>query len=251
MQLVSRLLATTTKVPDGEIVYAIGDVHGRDDLLERLHQKIEQDLAAAADGRSAKVIYLGDYIDRGPDSRAVLDRLLDRPIAGADPIFLKGNHEDALLRFLDDEQGGERWLSLGAGATIRSYGILAHDAERKRLSADAIREGLRVAVPERHMSFLRSLTLFHASGDYLFVHAGIRPGRPLEAQDAQDMLWIRGPFLRSWRKHPSLVVHGHAASREVVVRHNRICIDTMAFATDRLSCIALHDTTRRFIDVAL
>lgn len=247
MHLVAQLLGAKPRVPDGAIVYAIGDIHGRDDLLGQLHEAIEEDLATMAAGRQAKVVYLGDYIDRGPASRAVLDRLLDRPVAGANCVFLKGNHEDALLRFIDGEDGGERWLSLGAGATARSYGVSLRDEGGQVLAAGLARNRMRAAIPAHHLTFLRSLGLCHTAGDYLFVHAGIRPGRSMEEQDPQDMLWIRGPFLRSWRSHGSIVVHGHAASGAIVVRRNRICIDTMAYATDRLSCVVLDGVSRRFL----
>jgi serine/threonine protein phosphatase 1 len=250
MHVVAQLFGAKARVPDGEIIYAVGDIHGRDDLLGQLHRSIEEDLATMAQGRRAQMIYLGDYIDRGSDSRAVLDRLLERPVGGADRTFLKGNHEDALLRFLDGEDGGERWLSLGAGATARSYGVSLRDGEGQRLAVDIIRARMRAAIPDRHLSFLRALGLFHAAGDYLFVHAGIRPGRRLEQQDPQDMLWIRGPFLRSWRPHGRVVVHGHAAGSDIVVRRNRICIDTMAYATDRLSCVVLDGASRRFLSSA-
>ena len=250
MQLASRLLGTTARVPDGEVIYAIGDIHGRDDLLCRLHQSIEEDLATMAQGRSARMIYLGDYIDRGPDSRAVLDRLLDHPVKGVKCTFLKGNHEDAMLRFLDGKDSGEKWLTLGAGATARSYGVSLRDHQGQALPADVIRTRMSAAIPDRHVTFLRALGLFHAAGDYLFVHAGIRPGRCLEEQAPQDMLWIRGEFLRSRRRHGCIIVHGHAAGSEIVVRRNRICIDTMAYATDRLTCIVLEGKSRRFISAA-
>jgi len=250
MQLVPRILGTTARVPDGEIVYAIGDIHGRHDLLCRLHQSIAEDLATMTAGRSASIIYLGDYIDRGPDSRAVLDHLLDHSVNGAQSTFLRGNHEDTLLRFLDGQDGGEQWLALGAGATARSYGVSLRSQEGKALPPDVIRTRMNAAVPARHLTFLRALRLSHEVGDYLFVHAGIRPGRRLDEQDPQDMLWIRDEFLRSRRNHGSFIVHGHAASSEIVVRRNRICVDTMAYATDRLTSIVLEGTSRRFMSAA-
>lgn len=247
MHPLAQLLGANARVPDGDIIYAVGDIHGRRDLLDQLHQSIEEDLTTVAQGRRAQLVYLGDYMDRGFDSRAVLDCLLDRPIRAADSIFLKGNHEDALLRFLDGKDGGERWLSLGAGATAKSYGVSLRDEEGKRLPADVIRASMNSALPARHLSFLRALGLCHTAGDYLFVHAGIRPGRRLAEQDPQDMLWIRGPFLRSRRPHGRVIIHGHAASGQIVVRRNRICIDTMAYATDRLTCIVLDGASRRFL----
>ncbi|WP_193369813.1 metallophosphoesterase family protein [Pelagibius marinus] len=251
MQLLSRLLNSKAKVPDGEVIYAVGDIHGRDDLLGQLHESIEADLQAGEANRRARVIYLGDYIDRGPDSKAVLDRLLDHPVKRAECTFLKGNHEDTLLRFLDGQKGGERWLALGAGATAKSYGVCLRKNGGHPLPTEAIRERMNAAIPQRHLSFLRALNLFQAAGDYLFVHAGIRPGRRLANQDPQDMLWIRGEFLRSRCRHEHVIVHGHAAGRDVVVRRNRICVDTMAYATDRLNCLVLEGTSQRFITSAL
>ena len=251
MRFVSRLFGTKARIPEGEVIYAIGDIHGRDDLLGLLHRSIEAELAAAPQRAQVKVIYLGDYVDRGPDSKAVIDRLLDQPIKGAASIFLKGNHEDTMLRFLDGQDGGERWLTLGGGATAKSYGVSLRDQSGAALPPEITRTNLSAAIPPDHLVFLQGLKLFHAAGDYLFVHAGIRPGRPLEHQDPQDMLWIRGDFLRSRRRHGSIVVHGHSSSNEVVKRRNRICVDTMAYATGRLTCIVLEGTSHRLISSQL
>jgi serine/threonine protein phosphatase 1 len=251
MSLKSWLFGPRGRLPDDQLIYAIGDIHGRDDLLALLHGTIEQDLATNVRGRSATVLYLGDYVDRGPDSKAVLDRLIDHPIEGAECVFLKGNHEDAMLRFLGGAEGGDGWLALGGGATAKSYGISLRGNSGEALPTEVARASLSAAVPHRHMAFLNELRLFHQAGDYLFVHAGIRPGRPLEEQDPHDMLWIRKEFLRSRRRHGSIVVHGHASGSKVVVRRNRICVDTMAYATDRLSCVVLEGTSQRFITAEL
>lgn len=247
MRLISWLAGPRGSVPEDQIVYAIGDVHGRDDLLRRLHDTIRRDLAENAQGRHARVIYLGDYVDRGPDSRAVIDRLLDQPLAGAEQVFLKGNHEDAMLKFLDGETGSDNWLRLGGGATVRSYGVTLRGPDNQALAPEAARSALRAALPERHQAFLRRLALVHEVGDYLFVHAGIRPGRPLDEQKPSDLLWIRGEFLRSRRRHGRIIVHGHASGHDVVVRRNRICVDTMAYATDCLSCVVLEGASHRFL----
>lgn len=247
MPLAFRLSFRKPRVPDGTVVYAIGDIHGRDDLLSTLHETIGAEIAGRAPDCLTQVIYLGDYIDRGPDSRAVLDRLLDHPVPTAERIFLQGNHEDALLKFLDGQECAETWLPLGAGATARSYGIRLRDPCGQRFPSEEIRRALNAALPCRHLHFLRSLKLCHAVGDYLFVHAGVRPGRALADQVPHDLLWIRDDFLRSRRRHEYVIVHGHSAARDVVVRHNRICVDTMAYATDRLTCLVLEGTSRRFI----
>lgn len=247
MQLVSWLNPKKASVPDGIVVYAVGDIHGRDDLLSRLHVLITADIGSRRSDRHAQLIYLGDYIDRGPDSRAVLDRLLDHPVPGVECVFLKGNHEDAMLKFLDGQEFGEAWLRLGAGATAKSYGVRLRDRGGQVLPAETIRAEVAAALPHRHLCFLRSLKLCHAVGDYLFVHAGIRPQRSLAEQELQDLLWIRDDFLRSKRRHEHMVVHGHSAASDVVVRPNRICVDTMAYATDRLTCLVLEGSSRRFI----
>jgi serine/threonine protein phosphatase 1 len=240
-------MAPNGQIPESEIVYAIGDIHGRDDLLGDLHKFISDDISKNGEARIPTVVYLGDYVDRGPGSRAVLDRLIKEPIAGAQSIHLKGNHEDAMLRFLDAQSGGEQWLSLGGGATAMSYGVKPKVQRDSPASLEVLRAELCEAIPASHQDFLRQLRLTHQVGDYLFVHAGIRPGLPLVDQNESDLLWIRREFLQSRRKHEKIVVHGHASGHKVVVKRNRICVDTAAYATDRLTCVILEGTTRRFL----
>lgn len=247
MRLLTWLARPKPRTPDGEVIYAIGDIHGRADLLALLHGAIEADLAERLGDRRATVVYLGDYIDRGPDSKAVIDRLLDDPVRNAESVFLKGNHEDAMLRFLDGEKGGEAWLAIGGGATARSYGAALRPANGDTPAAAFIRSSLLQAIPGRHMSFLRNLRLTYESGDYLFVHAGVRPGVALDEQDPRDLLWIRRGFLNSRRDHGKFIVHGHSSARRIAVKRNRMCVDTMAYATDRLSCVVLDGASRRFL----
>lgn len=238
------------RVPDGHRVYAIGDIHGRRDLLANLHDHI------LADGRDEKniektIIYLGDYIDRGDDSAGVIGLLLDHPLAGFAHVHLKGNHEEMLLRFLDDVSGGEVWLWNGGDATMRSYGldVPAYD-QLSTLSLDGLaawQRQLADRIPPAHLDFLRRLRLYHTAGAYLFVHAGMRPGVPLAAQNAHDLLWIREPFLSSTVEHGMIVVHGHTIFPEVSITPNRIGIDTGAVATDRLSCLVLEGHDRRLL----
>jgi serine/threonine protein phosphatase 1 len=251
MRLLSWLVGPRARVPDPEAIYAIGDIHGRDDLLGRLHEAIEADIAAAPPGRQATVVHLGDYVDRGPDSKAVIERLINCPIRGARSVFLKGNHEDAMLQFLAGKDGAENWLSIGGGATVQSYGVSQLSDSNGSLPPDIIRGRLGQAIPPGHLAFLRNLALLHQVGDYLFVHAGIRPGRPIEEQDPKDLLWIRREFLTSRRNHGKVVVHGHASGNDVVVKRNRICVDTKAYATDRLSCVVLEADSRRFLSAEL
>lgn len=247
----SKLFSARGRIPDSEVVYAIGDIHGRADLLSRLHRTIEQEVAASEQQRRFTIVYLGDYIDRGPHSSDVIDLLLDEPVKGAESVLLKGNHEDALLRFLAGDAGADAWLSIGGGATAMSYGVSLRGSDNSALSSETVRDRLLAAIPSRHLSLLEQLKLFYEAGDYLFVHAGIRPGVPMEHQDPKDLLWIRGEFLQSRRNHGKIVVHGHASGSTVVERPNRICIDTAAYATDRLSCIVLEGRQRRYISEEL
>jgi serine/threonine protein phosphatase 1 len=227
-------------IPEGVALYAVGDIHGRADLLDRLHHAILADAAARA-AAERRIVYLGDYIDRGEDSAGVIERLVERPLAGFRAVHLCGNHEDLLLRFLTDESVAPHWLHNGGDTTLASYG-LAPDRDWTRLQRN-----LRRALPRRHLAFLEALALSHAAGDYLFVHAGIRPGLPLDRQRREDLLWIRGEFLDSTAPHGRIVVHGHSIAHEVEFRANRIGIDTGAYMTGRLTCLALEGSERRLI----
>ena len=231
------------RIPAGERVYAVGDVHGRADLLADLQGQIAGDAAARPVARPT-VIYLGDYVDRGPQSPEVLDRLIDAPLPGFASVHLLGNHEDTMLRFHDgDFAVAMGWLTYGGEQTLRSYGIdLDHVP-----SLDALRQRLVHSVPPRHIDFMRGLSLQHRVGDYLFVHAGIRPGVALDRQKRDDLLWIREPFLGSAADHGAVVVHGHSISREPEQRASRIGIDTGAFATGRLTALVLEADDQRFL----
>lgn len=230
----------------GSRVYAIGDVHGRLDLLHELIAQIDADLEArpAAEGT---LVMLGDYVDRGPESARVLDWLIDYARPALRLVALQGNHEESMLRFLDDIDVGPAWLYYGGSETLHSYGIAAprhadEPATLRRLQAE-----LRARLPRRHREFLSSLPASHVDGDYLFVHAGIRPGVPLSAQARSDLLWIRDEFLRSDADHGKVVVHGHTIAPEPELCRNRIGLDTGAFATDRLTCVVLESTTQRIL----
>lgn len=236
-------------VPDGLRIYAVGDIHGRVDLLRILH-----DLIANDDGeRSGErlIIYLGDYVDRGLDSRGVIDFFLDEHPSDLPFITLKGNHEEMMLRFLDDISVGPGWLEFGGGATLLSYGVsLSGPLGDERTLVEAQR-GLLEKVPPRHIDFMLGSRLYYVAGDYLFVHAGIRPGEPLEAQVADDLLWIRDDFLKSGIDHGYVVVHGHSIRRDVDFRRNRIGIDTGAYATGVLTCLVLEGGQRRLLQTGI
>jgi serine/threonine protein phosphatase 1 len=237
---------TAPRVPVGTILYAIGDIHGRTDLLERLLDGIAADVQRQALPRSL-VVYLGDYVDRGPDSAGVIDLLLDEAPPGLEPVHLLGNHERMMLDFLGNISVGAMWLRNGGDATLRSYGIdcAADEADPQRLQE--LQAALRQSLPVRHLEFLRALPLTHVEGDYFFVHAGVRPGVALADQREEDMIWIRGPFLSSTLDHGKIVVHGHTIAPEPQVRTNRIGIDTGAWYTDRLTALALDGERRRLL----
>jgi serine/threonine protein phosphatase 1 len=233
--------------PPGTRIYAIGDIHGRLDLLVRLHELIAADANRAHQGRRV-LVYIGDYIDRGPNSAGVIDLLLDRPVPGFEIVHLLGNHEDTLLQFPDDMTVGPSWLTYGGVQTLASYfvdvsqGSWRDERELRRLQGE-----IRRRVPRRHVEFLRNLPLTHVEGDYLFVHAGIRPGIPLARQERDDLLWIRDEFLHSREDHGKIVVHGHTITETPDQRPNRIGIDTGAFHTDRLTCAVLDGAGRAFL----
>jgi len=237
--------------PPGTRLYAIGDIHGRLDLLGRLLELIKADAAANPAARQA-VVYLGDYIDRGPESKGVIDLLLSRPMraAGFEEIHVMGNHEDILLQFLADVRCGPHWFAYGGMDTLSSYGVrppglMAVEADLLRAQAD-----LKGKVPPTHLDFLRHMKLSHEEGDYLFVHAGLRPGVKLDEQIGQDMMWIRDEFLHSDADFGRVVVHGHTIAETPQVKPNRIGVDTGAYATGVLTCVVLEGTGRRFIQTA-
>jgi serine/threonine protein phosphatase 1 len=242
------LLAGDASAPKGAAgarAYAIGDIHGRLDLLELLLRRIDDDRAA----RPAKkefIIFLGDLIDRGPDSAGVVERLRGYRPAGAQAIFLGGNHEEVLLRILAGEKKIlASWLKFGGAECLESYGIDA-EALRHREEAEAIRL-LQAKIPAEHRRFLESFADTFRFGDYLFVHAGIRPGVAIDAQDKADLRWIREPFLTDAKEHGCVVVHGHTIVDKVEERRNRIGIDTGAYQSGVLTALAIEDDQRWFL----
>jgi serine/threonine protein phosphatase 1 len=217
-------------------VYAVGDVHGRADLLLRLFTAIDADLARRRPVSKLE-IFLGDYIDRGPHSRQVIDILLARSVAHK-LILLKGNHETYPARFLGAPDSLDDWRLLGGLETLMSYGVAPSlnpdHAERRKLAAR-----FAAALPESHTKFFSDLKTSFCCGDFFFVHAGVRPGVALDRQLEDDMLWIREDFLLDERDFGKMVVHGHTPVRDPDFRNNRINIDTGAFATGRLTCLII------------
>lgn len=239
------------QAPDGQRVYAIGDIHGRADLLAEIHTQIVEDAASTLDSVEKTVIYLGDYVDRGTESREVIDLLLHQPLSGVKSVYLKGNHEEAMLKFMDNPSIGPQWFGFGGEATVMSYGVAVSGKTREPGYFDDISAQLRERVPPSHKAFLAGLDLRYRAGDYLFVHAGIRPGCPIDEQDPDDLLWIRGEFLNSREDHGVMVVHGHTPTARPDVRGNRIGIDTGAFASGALTCLVLQGSGRRFLSTSV
>jgi serine/threonine protein phosphatase 1 len=235
-------------VPAAQAVYAIGDVHGRLDLLEDLLVRIREDAERHPGDGARTLIFLGDYVDRGPESRGVVDAVMADPLPGFTTVRLLGNHEEAMLSFLDGESDGLDWLSFGGLETLLSYGVPLRSLPSSTEAVKTLQLALSEAVPERHVRFFRSCLLHYAVGDYVFVHAGVRPGIALEKQTQTDLLWIRDDFLRVRIPLPGrVVVHGHTICDLPQNRDHRINVDTGAFVSGRLTCLVLRGTERRFL----
>lgn len=225
-------------LPRGRRIYAIGDIHGAADKLRALHALIAADLRARPVA-SALLLHLGDYVDKGEQSRAVLDHLIEHdPVPGLPMLNLTGNHEETMLAALSgDGAAAADWLWGGGRATLASWGV----------DPDSPREEWAQHFSPKHLRFLRRLHLHHQEGGYLFVHAGIRPGVPLEDQSREDLLRIRHDFLGSERDHGFVVVHGHTAGFKPVLRDNRICLDTAAWSGGPLTCGVFEGATLGFL----
>lgn len=225
-------------------IYAIGDIHGRSDLLDRMIVAIAQDMATSPIDE-ALTVTLGDYVDRGPDSRGVVERLIHNPFATRF-VALKGNHEALLEGFLKDPSSGEHWRRLGGLETLHSYGIDVGSLMIGRRYETASGE-LRAALPATHVAFFNSLRLSLTVGPYFLCHAGVRPGIHLERQSEEDLLWIRNEFLDSKIDFGKIVVHGHTPSVGQELLSNRINVDTGAFMTGLLTCAVLEGSAVRFL----
>jgi len=237
------MIPALPSIPSGNRLYAIGDIHGRADLLQALLVLIEADARPHATV-AKRLIYLGDYVDRGPDSKAVIDLVLDAAPPGFEVVTLMGNHEEMMHRFLDDLSVARTWMMNGGDATLESYSVGAPSMFSGSGAFRRAQEEFGVRLPARHREFLDRLQVSHAAGDYLFVHAGVRPGVPLDRQTTDDLLWIRDEFLYSEADFGKIVVHGHSISLDAEFRPNRIGIDTGAYKSGQLSCLVLQDSSR-------
>ena len=222
-------------LPDKHRIYAVGDIHGRLDLLQDVHQKILQD-AQTYQGTKI-VVYLGDYVDRGPHSKQVVDYLLAQTLPDFKAVYLLGNHEQVLLQFIEGHglEIAQDWFGFGGLATLQSYGVMLRGIptlkDLPRLQAEFSEK-----CPVAHRQFYQALALSFELGGYFFVHAGIKPKLPLTKQIADDMLWIRDEFLNSRKQFEKVIVHGHSVTEKPEIRSNRIGLDTGAYATGLLTC---------------
>ncbi len=233
-------------LPDGLRVYAIGDIHGRADLLERLIAKIETDADTAPEDRQM-LIFLGDYVDRGFQSKDVIDFLTNGKLSRFETLFLKGNHEAAFEKFLNDPGFGPEWSHYGGSETLMSYGIQPPRMKRMSPEWEDVCRQLNEKLPASHRDFLASLDLYGIVGDYVFVHAGLRPDKPIDEQTEQDMLWIREDFLSDPRLFEHVVVHGHTPIEKPHIDVRRIGVDTGAYLTGKLTAVRLVGQSADFL----
>jgi serine/threonine protein phosphatase 1 len=235
--------ARVFRVPEGVRVYAVGDIHGRGDVLVRLMDAIAADVAANPCPEIVEV-FLGDYVDRGMQSQMIIEMLHTTTPLHHARVCLMGNHEEAMLNFIDDPKQLRQWGNMGGYATLASYGMGIPAA----MTPDAlveVRDELVKRMPPAHLAFLRGLQLRHQEGDYLFVHAGIDPRRPLEKQSREHLLWIRKPFLEYEAYHERYVVHGHSPVAKPDIRHHRANLDVSGAAVESLCCLILEGEKRR------
>ncbi len=245
LDLVKKRPPNGHRIPDGRRIYAVGDIHGRLDLLDALIAMIEADDAGRVPADTL-IVFLGDLVDRGPDSRGVVDRLIAFSRGPIATRFLMGNHEEVFLRALGGDLKALKFLiRIGGRATILSYGI--DEAEYQSLDFEELAATLTRLVPPEHVAFLSAFEEWIEAGDYLFVHAGVRPGIDLGEQRASDLRWIRDDFLQHRDSFGKLVVHGHSITRNVDLRANRIGIDTGAYDSGKLTAIGLEGAERWFL----
>ena len=236
----------TAKGPPGMLIAAIGDVHGRLDLLEKMHAGIVRQLEqrAVADWR---IVHLGDYVDRGPDSRRVIDFLIAAQARDPRVVCLAGNHDVGFLDFLEEPDPTGMFANNGGSQTAASFGVALDLKDPEALAAQHRR--LLENVPDEHRRFIGKLVFSAEFGDFFFCHAGIMPGVPLDAQEPRDLIWIRDRFLDHNELYDKVIVHGHTPSRDPEVRRNRINVDTGAYASGVLTALLIEGSDKQFIQV--
>jgi serine/threonine protein phosphatase 1 len=234
-------------LPDGLRVYAIGDIHGRVDLVNEILSMITADLEQYPVVRPVYV-FLGDYIDRGKWSRETIDVLIEHA-ANHESVFLKGNHELIAINCLSDRSMIDQWLRLGGLETLTSYGVAPEFFVGRKQTAGT-QLAFHNSLPQKHFQFFRNLQASFTCGDFFFAHAGVKPKVELSQQKEKDLLWIRGEFLSSNYDFGKIVVHGHTPTTDIEVQSNRINIDTGAFATGRLTCLVIEGASLAMIDTS-
>lgn len=232
-------------LPKGLRVYAIGDIHGQFTLLERLQAMIRADITENPASQHT-IIYLGDYVDRGPQSYEVIERLSRHMIDGVEIIFLKGNHEDFFVNFLEDHKTGDTWLLNGGDDTLKSYGV---NEQQYQHTSDyqTAQKALHARMPAKHREFLNNLVLSHRIGSLFFAHAGVNPDITLDAQRPKDLMWIRHKFIESTQDLGVLVIHGHTPRPAPEITPYRVNVDTHAWYTGHLTAVALENGCLRFL----
>jgi len=241
----SRWTRRRPSVPGGQRWYAIGDIHGCYDLLNRLIRAIDRDDEERG-ATDTRLLFLGDYIDRGPNSRAVIELMMKLDLGDDRVVFLMGNHEEVLRATAEgNRKAASLFHKMGGRETLLSYGASAQDYDYA--DASGIVDLVRAHIPPLHLDWLSKLRNLHEVGDYLFVHAGVRPGVAIAEQDPADLRWIRKDFLHHPASHGPMVVHGHSVNRTVDERPNRIGIDTGAYATGCLTALGLEGQERWFL----
>lgn len=240
----TKVTKSLGQAPEGECAYAIGDIHGCYQEMRALLHKIEED--AAKQNLDCRIVFLGDLIDRGPDSRRVIDYLMNYKPVGIKVSFLMGNHEEVFLQILDGNSDAiESWFTFGGKSCVRSYGV--DNLGRILMDPDGIYYDLRRNVPKTHTAFLKTFEDYIIFGDYIFVHAGIRPGVKFEDQNPKDFRWIRKDFLKSNKPLPYKVVHGHTIVEEAEIHDFRIAVDTGCHDSGVLTAVRLIDDRVDFI----
>jgi serine/threonine protein phosphatase 1 len=234
------------KAPEGLRLYAIGDVHGCRDLLVDMHARIDSQLEHDRP-QDWRIVHVGDYCDRGPDTKGVLDFLVARMAADPRVICLRGNHDEGFLSFLKAQSGAGIFINNGGETTAASYGVKADFSQGV---IERTRNELVDAMPKAHADFLAALPYSATFGDFFFCHAGIRPGVPLDRQDPEDLTWIREKFLNYPLLHPKVIVHGHTPADRVEIMGNRVNVDTRAFASGTLSTLRVDGDRKSVLEVS-